>query len=56
LPEPFQREQVNAEAFYRFQLTPNLSITPDLQYISNPSLNLGVDTLWVAGLRARLTF
>jgi hypothetical protein len=56
LPEPFQREQVNTEGFYRFHLTPNLAITPDRQYISNPSLNPDVDTLWVAGLRARLTF
>jgi porin len=37
LPEPFQREQVTAEAFYRFHITPNLA-------------------LWVAGLRARVTF
>jgi porin len=56
VPEPFQREQVTVEAFYRFHLTPNLAITPDLQYISNPSLSPGVDTLWVAGLRARITF
>jgi porin len=56
LPEPFQREQVTAEAFYRFHITPNLAITPDLQYIKDPSLNPGVDTLWVAGLRARVTF
>jgi porin len=56
VPEPFQREQVNAEAFYRFHVTPALAITPDLQYISNPSLNPEVDSLWVAGLRARLTF
>jgi hypothetical protein len=56
IPEPFQREQVTAEAFYRFHLTPNLAITPDLQYINNPSLNPDVDSLWVAGLRARVTF
>jgi porin len=56
LPEPFKREQVTAEAFYRFHITPNLAITPDLQYIKDPSLNPGVDTLWVAGLRARVTF
>ena len=54
--EPFQREQVNAEAFYRFHITPNLAITPDLQYIKDPSLNPGVDDLWVASLRARITF
>lgn len=56
LPEPFQREQWNVEAFYRFHLTPNLAITPDLQYIKDPSLNPGVDDLWVTSLRARITF
>lgn len=54
--EPFQREQVTAEAFYRFHITPNLAITPDLQAVWNPSLNPGEDMLWVAGLRARVTF
>ena len=44
------------ETFYRFHLTPNLAITPDLQYIKDPSLNPTVDSLWVAGLRARITF
>lgn len=56
VPEPFQREQVNAEAFYRFHVTPNLAVTPDIQFIQNPSLNPGLDTLWVASLRARITF
>lgn len=56
VPEPFQREQINAETFYRFHVTPNLAITPDLQVIWNPSLNPDVDTLWVASLRARITF
>lgn len=56
LPEPFQREQWNIESFYRWHLTPNLAITPDLQYIANPSLNPTVDDIWVASLRARFTF
>jgi hypothetical protein len=56
VPEPFQREQINAEAFYRFHVTPNLAVTPDIQMIRDPSLNPGLDTLWVASLRARITF
>lgn len=56
LPEPLQREQWNVESFYRWHLTPNLAITPDLQYIANPSLNPSVDDLWVASLRVRLAF
>ena len=54
--EPLPARAVNAEAFYRFHITPNLAITPDLQYIKDPSLNPGVDDLWVASLRARITF
>ncbi len=56
LPAPLTREQWNVETFYRFHVTPNLAITPDLQYIKDPSLNPGVDSLWVASLRARVTF
>jgi carbohydrate-selective porin OprB len=56
LPPSFQREQWNFETFYRFHLTPNFAITPDLQYIRDPSLNPEVDSMWVAGLRARVTF
>ncbi len=50
------REQYTGEVFYRLHVTPNLAITPDLQFVHNPALNPDVDTLWVAGLRARLTF
>jgi hypothetical protein len=50
------RDQWTAEAFYRFQVTPNLAITPDIQYVKDPSLNPGIDSLVVAGLRARVTF
>jgi len=48
--------QYTAEAFYRYQLTPNLALTPDLQMIVNPSLAPDVDVLWVASVRARVTF
>lgn len=56
VPKPFQREQWTAESFYRFHLTPNFAVTPDLQYIKDPSFNPGVDNLWVASIRARITF
>jgi len=50
------REQVVAEVFYRYQVTPSFAITPDIQVIFNPSLNPGVDTLTTLGLRMRVTF
>lgn len=50
------RDQITAEAFYRFQVTPNLAITPDLQVIWHPSLYPSEDLLVVTSLRARTTF
>jgi len=50
------REQFTTEAFYRFQVTSNFAVTPDIQYIRNPALNPSEDDLWVFGLRARVTF
>jgi carbohydrate-selective porin OprB len=49
--------QKTAEIFYRWQVTQNFAITPDLQFITNPPLDLlGDDEVWVGSLRSRLTF
>lgn len=50
------REQTVIETFYRFQVTENFAVTPDLQLILDPSLNPSTDRQVVASLRARLTF
>jgi carbohydrate-selective porin OprB len=50
------RDQYVFEGFYRFQLTSQLAITPDLQWILHPTLNPNTGSLWVASLRARVTF
>ena len=42
--------------FYRFQVTSNLAVTPDIQYIRDPALNPSETDLWVFGMRARVTF
>lgn len=47
-------DQVTFEAFYRFQLTQQIAITPSIEYIDSPALNPEHDNLWVVGLRARL--
>jgi len=51
---PGLRNQQTLEVFYRFPLTEQFVLTPDIQYIKNPALNPNRDSLWVAGLRARL--
>jgi porin len=42
------------EAYYRWQLTEQFALTPDIQYLIDPALNPEHDSLWVFGLRARL--
>ena len=46
--------QLTAEAFYRLQVTPQLAVTPNLEFIKDPALNQANDSLWVVGVRARL--
>lgn len=53
---PGARNQYVGEVFYRFHVTPNFAITPDAQVIIDPALNATTDTIWVFGLRARVTF
>jgi porin len=48
------KDQTSLEAYYRFQLTEQFALTPDIQYIKDPPLNPAEDSLWIVGLRARL--
>ena len=47
--------QYTAEVFYRFQLSQHFAITPDLQWIIDPVLNPDEDSIYIAGVRARLS-
>jgi porin len=46
--------QHGLELFYRLQVTNELAITPNLEYIRNPALQPDQDSIWLFGLRARL--
>ena len=48
-------DQYTAEVFYRFQLFPNFTLTPDLQFIIDPALDPDQERLVVFGLRVRVT-
>ena len=48
-------DQYTIEAFWRWQLGEQLAITPDLQWIIDPALNPDEDSIWIFGLRARLS-
>jgi len=47
-------DQYTAEAFYRFQVTQQLAVTPSVEYLKHPALNPDDDSIWVVGVRARL--
>jgi porin len=47
--------QYTGEIFYRFQLSQHLAITPDLQIIVDPVLNPAESSIFVVGVRARLS-
>jgi porin len=50
-----QRSEVALELFYKVQLTPWLSVKPDLQYLINPG-GVGRNNALVATLRLEITF
>ncbi|MCP4874641.1 MAG: carbohydrate porin, partial [Gammaproteobacteria bacterium] len=47
-------DQYAIEAFFRWQLSKELAVTPDVQFLINPALNPDENNTWVFGLRARL--
>lgn len=48
--------QTNLELFYRFQVSDNISITPDLQFVFNPNNNSENGTITIGSLRTTFTF
>lgn len=50
------RDQFTSEAFYRFQLTQFLAVTPDVQLIADPALNPSEEILAMFGIRIRAAF
>jgi porin len=53
---PGLSDQLTAELFYRWNISREIALTPDLQYIKDPALNPEQSSIWVLGLRARLAF
>ena len=49
------RDEYVIETSYRFQLSQNFSLTPDLQLLIDPANNPAENRVWVLGLRAFLT-
>jgi len=55
-PDNALPEQTTIEAFWNIQIAQNLALTPDVQLLLDPALNPEESSVWVFGLRARLTF
>ena len=54
-PDNSLSSQTTGEFFYRLQLSKGIAITPSLQLLKDPALNPTDDTVWVWGIRIRLT-
>lgn len=52
----FDADESVLECFYRLQLTPWISVKPDLQVIWNPGGDSSIDTTVVGGLRFEIVF
>ena len=48
-------DQYTLEIFYRWQLTPRLALTSDLQYLKDPALNPDEDSIYIWALRGRFS-
>lgn len=49
-------DQTAAELFFRWDVSPNFSLTPSVQVLIDPALNPPDDLLVLGGLRARVSF
>ena len=51
---PGLSDQLTTELYFRWNISPQFALTPDIQYLVDPALNPDEDALWILGLRARL--
>jgi porin len=48
-------DQYTLEIFYRWQLTPRLALTSDLQYLKDRALNPDEDSIYIWAFRGRFS-
>ncbi|MGS4947269.1 carbohydrate porin [Meridianimarinicoccus sp. RP-17] len=56
IPGLAQRDQYGFETYWRLQVTPNLSATPGVQVVYDPSFNPTVDTIIIPSFKFRVVF
>ena len=55
-PDDSFKDQTTLEAFWRFQFSQGLAITPSIQYLKDPALHPTESSVWMFGLRTRFAF
>jgi len=55
-PAAFAENETLLEAYYKLQITPFISVQPDLQYFINPGGSATTDNAWVGSLRFVVSF
>jgi porin len=55
-PGSGQRDQYGVEGYWRLQVTPNVSLTPGVQVVFDPSFNSGEDVIVIPGIKFRAVF
>lgn len=48
-------DQITVEAFYRLQLSTRMALTPTLQFVINPALNPDAGSMFIWGIRGRVS-
>lgn len=50
------RNQYTIETYYRAQVVPHLLVVPSAQFVIDPALDRTKDSLWILGIKLRVTF
>lgn len=59
LPSPFAKRkaaELHFETYYKFEVSPNLHLTPDFQYVLNPGGSSDNDPIFAGALKVELSF
>jgi hypothetical protein len=56
IPGSGQRDQTGFEAYWRMLVTPNMTFTPGIQFVVNPSFNPTVDHMVIPSIKFRVVF
>jgi carbohydrate-selective porin OprB len=55
-PGSGQRDQSGIETYWRILLTPNMTVTPGIQFVFNPSFNPTVNSMVIPSIKFRVAF